>query len=59
MKSFAKPTWAFDVVPYVHPSGQISPFQNSLADDDYIPGFRKLAETVHHEGAKIAVQQML
>src|SRR5512143_652605 len=40
----------------VHPSGQISLFQNSLASDDCIPGFRKLAETVHHGGAKIAVQ---
>jgi len=39
-----------------HPSGQISPVQNSLSSDDCIPGFRKLAEVVHHEGAKIAVQ---
>jgi len=43
-------------ITYVHPSGQISPFQNSLASDDCIPGFRKLAETVHNLGAKIAVQ---
>jgi len=40
----------------VHPSGQISPVQNSLSSDDCIPGFRKLAEIVHKEGAKIAVQ---
>ena len=40
----------------VHPSGQISLFQNSLASDDCIPGFGKLAETVHHGGAKVAVQ---
>jgi len=40
----------------VHPSGQISVFQNSLADDDCIPGFRNLAETAHEHGAKIAVQ---
>jgi 2,4-dienoyl-CoA reductase-like NADH-dependent reductase (Old Yellow Enzyme family) len=43
-------------IAYVHPSGQISVFQNSLAGDDCIPGFRKLAQTVHKGGAKIAVQ---
>src|SRR4030042_3717670 len=43
-------------ITYAHPSGQISVFQNSLASDDCIPGFRKLAETVHDRGAKIAVQ---
>ena len=43
-------------ITYVHPSGQISVFQNSLASDDCIPGFRKLAQTVHNRGAKIAVQ---
>jgi 2,4-dienoyl-CoA reductase-like NADH-dependent reductase (Old Yellow Enzyme family) len=43
-------------ITYVHPSGQISPFQNSLASDDCIPGFRRLSETVRKEGAKIAVQ---
>ena len=43
-------------IAYVHPSGQISPVQNSLADDECIPGFRTLAETAHEHGAKIAVQ---
>ncbi|MBM3298398.1 MAG: NADH:flavin oxidoreductase [Deltaproteobacteria bacterium] len=43
-------------ITYVHPSGQISVFQNSLASDDCIPGFRNLARTVHRQGAKIAVQ---
>src|SRR4030042_1079108 len=43
-------------ITYVHLSGQISVFQNSLAGDDCIPGFRKLAATVHERGAKIAVQ---
>jgi 2,4-dienoyl-CoA reductase-like NADH-dependent reductase (Old Yellow Enzyme family) len=43
-------------ITYVHASGQISVFQNSLASDDCIPGFRKLAKTVHNRGAKIAVQ---
>ncbi len=43
-------------IAYVQASGQISVFQNSLADDDCIPGFRNLAETAHEHGAKIAVQ---
>ena len=43
-------------IAYVHPSGQISPAQNSLADDDCIRGFRILADTAHCHGAKIAVQ---
>jgi 2,4-dienoyl-CoA reductase-like NADH-dependent reductase (Old Yellow Enzyme family) len=43
-------------IAYVQASGQISVFQNSLADDDGIPGFRNLAETAHEHGAKIAVQ---
>jgi 2,4-dienoyl-CoA reductase-like NADH-dependent reductase (Old Yellow Enzyme family) len=43
-------------ITFVHPSGQISPVQNSLAGDDCISGFRRLAETVHEAGAKIAVQ---
>jgi len=43
-------------ITYVHPSGQISPFQNSLASDDCIPGFRKLVQAAHRQGAKIAVQ---
>jgi 2,4-dienoyl-CoA reductase-like NADH-dependent reductase (Old Yellow Enzyme family) len=43
-------------ISYVQSSGQISVFQNSLADDDCIPGFRTLADTAHEHGAKIAVQ---
>ncbi|MGD2126194.1 MAG: NADH:flavin oxidoreductase [Desulfobacteraceae bacterium] len=43
-------------IAYVHSSGKISPFQNSLASDDCIPGFRKLAAAVHNWGASIAVQ---
>jgi 2,4-dienoyl-CoA reductase-like NADH-dependent reductase (Old Yellow Enzyme family) len=43
-------------IAYVHPSGQISPVQNSLWSDDCIPGFRKLVEIVHQAGARIAVQ---
>lgn len=43
-------------ITYVHPSGQISSTQNSLASDDCIPGFAALAKEVHQRGAKIAVQ---
>jgi len=43
-------------ITYVHPSGQISPFQNSLASDDCIASFRKLVQAVHQQGARIAVQ---
>jgi 2,4-dienoyl-CoA reductase-like NADH-dependent reductase (Old Yellow Enzyme family) len=41
---------------YVHPSGQISPTQTSIADDDCVPGLKRLTGTVHDRGAKIAVQ---
>jgi 2,4-dienoyl-CoA reductase-like NADH-dependent reductase (Old Yellow Enzyme family) len=41
---------------YVHPSGQISPYQNSNATDDCISGFKKLTSVVHDRGAKIAIQ---
>jgi 2,4-dienoyl-CoA reductase-like NADH-dependent reductase (Old Yellow Enzyme family) len=40
----------------VHHSGQISPFHNSIASDDCIPGLKRLTTTVHSRGAKIAVQ---
>ena len=43
-------------IAYVHPSGQISPFQNSIADDASIPGLKRLTRAVHDRGAKIAVQ---
>ncbi len=43
-------------IAYVHPSGQISPIQNSIADDACIPGFKKMIDAVHKQGAKIAVQ---
>jgi 2,4-dienoyl-CoA reductase-like NADH-dependent reductase (Old Yellow Enzyme family) len=43
-------------IAYVHPSGQISPAQNSLAADECIPGFRNLADRAHEQGAKIAAQ---
>jgi 2,4-dienoyl-CoA reductase-like NADH-dependent reductase (Old Yellow Enzyme family) len=40
----------------VHACGQISSFQNSLASDDCIEGFKAMSDTVHDHGAKIAVQ---
>ena len=43
-------------ISHVHPSGQISMFQNSIASDDDIAGLERLAATVHKGGAKIAVQ---
>ena len=41
---------------YVHASGQISAFQNSLAHDDSITSFKELTTVVHERGAKIAAQ---
>ncbi len=41
---------------YVHYTGKISPFQNSIADDEFIPGLKRLTNVVHDKGAKIAVQ---
>lgn len=43
-------------IAYVHHTGQISPFQNSIAGDEFIPGFKKLIKAVHDRGARIAVQ---
>jgi 2,4-dienoyl-CoA reductase-like NADH-dependent reductase (Old Yellow Enzyme family) len=43
-------------IAHVHPSGQISFFQNSLTSDDFIPGLKKLTTAAHDWGAKIAVQ---
>jgi 2,4-dienoyl-CoA reductase-like NADH-dependent reductase (Old Yellow Enzyme family) len=43
-------------ITYVHPTGQISRIQNSIAGDEFINGFKKLTAAVHHRGAKIALQ---
>jgi 2,4-dienoyl-CoA reductase-like NADH-dependent reductase (Old Yellow Enzyme family) len=43
-------------IAHVHPSGQISLFQNAIAGDDFIPGLKRLTGAVHDRGAKIAVQ---
>ena len=41
---------------YVHPSGQISPFQSSIYRDGHIPGLKRLTSAAHDNGAKIAIQ---
>jgi len=40
----------------VEEQGQILPFQKRITSDDHIPGLKKLTETVHRRGARIAVQ---
>ena len=40
----------------VHPLGQGSPKSMAVWDDKYIPGLRRLADAVHGEGSKIAMQ---
>lgn len=43
-------------IAYVHHTGQISPRQNSITGDEFIPGFEKLTKMLHDRGAKIAIQ---
>ncbi len=43
-------------ITYVHGSGEFSKFQNSIAEDKFIDGFKKLTSAVHQWGAKIVVQ---
>jgi 2,4-dienoyl-CoA reductase-like NADH-dependent reductase (Old Yellow Enzyme family) len=43
-------------ITYVHPTGQFSRSQNSIAGDDVIHGFKKLTAAVHQRGGKIALQ---
>ncbi len=40
----------------VHPSGRISAFQNRIDGEDTLPGWRRLVQTVHDAGSRIAVQ---
>jgi 2,4-dienoyl-CoA reductase-like NADH-dependent reductase (Old Yellow Enzyme family) len=40
----------------VHPSGRLAGTQNIVSDDAAVSGLRKLVDTVHRHGAKIAVQ---
>ena len=41
---------------YVHPTGRAFPHQTGIHSDDMIPGLKKLTDTVHQEGGKIAFQ---
>lgn len=41
---------------HVTQDGRISPAQNGLHDDRFIPGLERLAQAVHDQGAKLAVQ---
>jgi 2,4-dienoyl-CoA reductase-like NADH-dependent reductase (Old Yellow Enzyme family) len=43
-------------ITYVHKSGQVSPYMNSLANDEFISGMQKLTKAAHKHGAKIAIQ---
>lgn len=40
----------------VHPSGQISGYQNTVYDDNCIAGLQRLTAAVHRQGARIALQ---
>jgi len=40
----------------VDPDGKDLPFQLGIWDDKFIPGFRVLADAIHEQGAKIAIQ---
>lgn len=40
----------------VDPVGRAIPYQGGLWSDDFIPGWKKLIDSVHQYGAKIAVQ---
>jgi len=41
---------------YVHPNGASHPNQTAITDDKYIPGLRKLAETIHKYDVKTSIQ---
>lgn len=41
---------------YVSPEGMAHPTQLSIASDDVIPGYRKLAEAIHGQGAAAILQ---
>ena len=43
-------------IAYVHPSGRISPRQNAIHRDDFIPGLKRLTDLVHQYEARIGVQ---
>ncbi|HHY39803.1 MAG TPA: FAD-dependent oxidoreductase [Syntrophaceticus sp.] len=54
----AKGGWGLLIVEIaaVDPLGKAIPYQLGIWDDKFIPGYKKLVDTVHRYGAKIAVQ---
>jgi 2,4-dienoyl-CoA reductase-like NADH-dependent reductase (Old Yellow Enzyme family) len=40
----------------VDPNGRALPLEPGIWDDSFIPGFRDLADEIHTDGTKIAVQ---
>ena len=40
----------------VHPTGQVSPFQNSIVGDEFVDGYKILTKAVHDRGTKIVMQ---
>lgn len=43
-------------VAHVHPLGRMEPNELAIHDDKFLPGLRKLTETIHETGTKIAMQ---
>ncbi|UCD85460.1 MAG: NADH:flavin oxidoreductase [Deltaproteobacteria bacterium] len=41
---------------YIQPNGRQSPGQTAIYNDDYLPGLRKLTDTVHKAGGRISIQ---
>ncbi len=41
---------------YIQPNGRQSPGQTAIYNDDYLPGFKMLTDTVHKAGSRISIQ---
>jgi len=39
-----------------HPNGKVLPGQLGLSDDKFIPGLKEMADAIHRNGAKLAIQ---
>ncbi len=57
-KTLAKGEIPFIIPGYmsVHPLGRATPHQTGIHDDKFLPGLKKLSETVQQEGGKICFQ---
>ncbi len=51
-----KPGLIITEITGVHPDGVVGPNQIGAYDDRFIPGLKKMADAVHQEGCKIAMQ---